>query len=241
MALKPYQAIAISDCGEPLVAIPRDRFAFVSPHPYQKAGAPYGDRSPFYLRQGVLDRLTQVQQQLTAIAPGWRLQLFDAYRPVAVQAYMVNYSFEELLAQDGLDRDSLSPEQRDAYWTRVYQFWARPSGDPATPPPHSTGAAIDLSLVDAEGQPLDMGSPIDEISDRSFPNYFADRSDSQSQGYHHNRQRLGDLMAQAGFRRHQNEWWHFSYGDQYWTWLGHEAGDRTVRSAIYGSALFSRG
>lgn len=238
MALKPYQEIPIADCGEPLVAIPRDRFALVLPHPYEQAGAPYGDRSAFFLRRGVLDRLSQVQQNLSAIAPGWRLQLFDAYRPVAVQAYMVNYSFDELLAVDGLDRDQLTPDQANGYWSKVYQFWARPSGDPATPPPHSTGAAIDLSLVDGSGQVLDMGSPIDEMSERSFPNYFADSTDSEGQRYHHNRQRLGDLMAQSGFRRHQNEWWHFSYGDQYWTWLGREAGDKTCRSAIYGAAAY---
>jgi zinc D-Ala-D-Ala dipeptidase len=234
MALKPYQEIPIDDCGEPLVAIPADRFARVLPHPYQQAGAPYGDRSPFFLRRGVLDRLSQVQENLSAIAPGWRLQIFDAYRPVAVQAYMVSYSFDELLAADGLERDSLSEDQAAVYWAKVYQFWARPSGDPATPPPHSTGAAIDLTLLDASGQVLDMGSPIDEISDRSFPHYFADRAEGQQ--YHHNRQRLGDLMAQAGFRRHQNEWWHFSYGDQYWTWLGREAGETRIKAAIYGGA-----
>ena len=39
--MKPYQQIAIDECGEPLVPIPAEHFAFEIPHPYQKLGAPY--------------------------------------------------------------------------------------------------------------------------------------------------------------------------------------------------------
>jgi D-alanyl-D-alanine dipeptidase len=41
-------------------------------------------------------------------------------------------------------------------------------------------------------------------------------------------------MATAGFKRHLNEWWHFSYGDQIWAWLMTQEGERTV--AKYGRA-----
>jgi zinc D-Ala-D-Ala dipeptidase len=217
--MKPYQQIPIVECGEPLVPIPLDIFAIESPHPYEKLSAPYGDRSPFFLRQGVLARLQNAQTHLQQTHPGWRIQIFDAYRPVEVQQYMVDYTFNELVITAGLSPEELTPAQRQAFQEQVHQFWAVPSLDPATPPPHSTGAAVDVTLINAENQTVDMGSPIDEISPRSYPNYFANHQDRDGVRYQTHRQILTQAMQSAGFRQHPNEWWHFSWGDQLWAWL----------------------
>ncbi|GAB4476462.1 MAG: M15 family metallopeptidase [Elainellaceae cyanobacterium] len=224
--MKPYQQVAIQECGEPLVELPADEFARVEPHPYEVLGAPYGDRSPFFVRQGVLERLRLAQAALQAQSPGWRIQIFDAYRPVAVQQFMVDYTYQDLARSQGLDPAALSEAQQHDLWQQVYQFWAVPNHNPATPPPHSTGAAVDVTLLDTSGQPADMGSPIDEISPRSYPDHFAPCANPVSDSYdpqraiaHHNRQRLAAAMQSAGFYRHPNEWWHFSIGDQLWAWL----------------------
>jgi len=221
--MKPYQTIAIADCGEPLVPIPAAPFPRVEPHPYLALGAPYGERSPYWLRQGVLAALEQAQQQLQTLQPGWRLQIFDAFRPVAVQRFMVQHSFLELIAARGLQETDLDPAQRQAVMDEVHQFWAMPSPDPATPPPHSTGAAIDLTLVDTTGTPVDMGSPIDELSPRSYPDHFAIAPDPHLQQAHRHRTLLYQVMAAAGFARHPKEWWHFSLGDQLWAWQRQQA------------------
>ncbi|MGB7057748.1 MAG: D-alanyl-D-alanine dipeptidase, partial [Geitlerinemataceae cyanobacterium] len=113
--MKPYQQISIAECGEPLVPIPLNLFAVESPHPYEKLGAPYGDRSPFFLRQGVLNCLLDAQIHLQQHQPGWRIQIFDAYRPVEVQQYMVDYTFKELVTAEGLSPDKLTPTQRQAF------------------------------------------------------------------------------------------------------------------------------
>ncbi|MBK4731653.1 D-alanyl-D-alanine dipeptidase [Oxynema sp. CENA135] len=217
--MKPYQKIPIRDCGEPLVPIPRDRLAVVSPHPYQQLGAPYGDRSPFFVREGVLAALLEAQSQLERDRPGWRIQIFDAYRPIAVQQFMVDYSFAQLARSRGLDGRSLDEQQRQALLAEVYQFWALPNRDPATPPPHSTGGAVDVTLLDPIGDPADMGSPIDEISPRSYPHHFADSDDPLERDYHANREHLHAILHEVGFCRHPNEWWHFCLGDQMWAWL----------------------
>lgn len=223
--MKPYHAIAIQDCGEPLVPIPLEHFAVVQPHPYQQLGAPYGQQSPYYLRDGVLQALWLAQDGLQQQQPGWRIQLFDAYRPLAVQRFMVEHTFQTLLERDRLQATNLTAAQRDQLMAEVAQFWAMPSEDPATPPPHSTGAALDVSLVDAEGQPVEMGSPIDEVSPRSFPDHFAAHTDALGQAAHRHRQLLHQVMGTAGFRRHPQEWWHFSLGDQLWAWIvSHEPG-----------------
>ncbi len=232
--MKPYHSIPIQECGEPLVAIPAGLFDQVVPHPYQALGAPYADKSPFYIRQGVLERLENAQAYLQRSHPHWKIQIFDAYRPIAVQQFMVDYSFAELLQQKGLQAKSLASEQEQAILQEVYEFWAPPSLDPATPPPHSTGAAVDITLVDEGGRAIAMGSPIDELSSHSFPNYFQDQDDPQAQQYQAHRELLLVIMNKAGFQRHPNEWWHFSWGDQLWAWQIQEQ-TQSAMSALYGS------
>jgi len=216
--MKPYQQVPIRDCGEPLVPLPLAALAVVTPHPYVALGAPYGERSPYWLRQSVAAALLQAQQHLQAQHPGWRIQIFDAYRPLSVQRFMVEHTAQALAQQQGLDLAIASDADKQALMAQVHQFWAYPSADPQTPPPHSTGAAVDITLVDATGQPVDMGSPIDEVSARSHPNFFATQPDERSQRVQRDRVRLRDIMLAAGFQQHPNEWWHFSQGDQLWAW-----------------------
>lgn len=234
--MKPYQQIRIVECGEPLVAIPFGSFGFVTPHPYQTLGAPYGDKSPFYLRQGVCDRLLKAQTILQQSHSGWRIQIFDAYRPTAVQQFMVEHTFFEVVQARGWHPAQLTQAQRQEALEQVYEFWAVPSSDPAAPPPHSTGAAVDVTLLDYSGQVVDMGSAIDEISPRSYPDHFAESQNPSEQGYHQNRQLLNRVMTDAGFTRHPNEWWHFSYGDQLWAWLTSQTRPKDSALAVYGAA-----
>jgi zinc D-Ala-D-Ala dipeptidase len=247
--MKPYQQIPIHECHELLVEVPLDCFAVESPHPYTKLLAPYGNKSPYYLRQGVLERLLTARTELQKKHPGWQIQIFDAYRPIAVQQFMVDYMFQQVVQAEGLTQIELTESQRQAILAKVYQFWALPSLDPEMPPPHSTGAAVDVSLVNAAGQVVDMGSPIDEMSPRSDPNYYAaketerdasrdgDELDHQRAQFHLNREILKTVMTAAGFEQHPNEWWHFSYGDQLWAWLKEQrSNSRTARyRAIYGA------
>lgn len=237
--MKTYQTIAIEECAEPVVPIPDEPFAFTRPHPYAALGAPYGEISPWMLRQGVVDALRRAQAELHRLAPGWRLKLFDAYRPVPVQAFMVWREFQH---QAGLAGRSLAsygeaselqagdPDLYRLLAGKVFEFWGVPSDDPLTPPPHSTGAAVDLTLEDASGRQIDMGSPIDEASERSYPDHYANAASPPLRAVHHNRLLLDRVMVSAGFCRHGNEWWHFSRGDQMWAWTLGKA------SAIYGGA-----
>jgi zinc D-Ala-D-Ala dipeptidase len=235
--MKPYSQIQIQECGEPLVAIPFRLFAIETPHPYIKCGADYAGRSPYFLRQGVLDRLIQAQDRLQQLHPGWRIQIFDAYRPVEVQQYMVDYTFRQTVAERGLDLAKLSPAASAQIWQDIYQIWALPSFDLDTPPPHSTGAAIDITLVDERGRSIEMGSSIDEMSDRSKPEYFNGSTDPREQQFARHRQLLRQIMTSAGFIRHPREWWHFSIGDQLWAWLNNQADPQHPLPAYYGRAI----
>jgi D-alanyl-D-alanine dipeptidase len=224
--LRPWSPIPIHDDGEPLEALPAALLR-LEPHPYAALGAPYGDGgSPFRLRRGVVERLLAAQAALQNHQPAWRLAIFDAWRPLAVQAFMVRHALVSECSRRGIDPERPGPE-REAIVAEVGRFWAPPSADPATPPPHSTGGAVDLTLADADGQPLAMGSAIDAIGPESEPDHFAAAAASAAAAggensevltWHHRRELLRQVMEGAGFARHPNEWWHFSHGDQLWAW-----------------------
>jgi len=234
---KPYRQVPIQDSGEPLVAIPLDIFPVMHPHPYKALGAPYGNKSPFFVRQAVCDRLITAQSYLHELHPGWKILIFDAYRPLAVQQFMVDHTFAQLVEQQGLTAASLTTEQQQKLYEQVYEFWALPDPNPACPPPHSTGGAVDVTLLDDQGEWIEMGGAIDEISPRSYPNYYADSQDATEQVFHSHREHLKQVMIQAGFRQHPNEWWHFCYGDQLWAWLGHQESRDCAAIARYGGVL----
>ncbi|BAP17938.1 peptidase M15D vanX D-ala-D-ala dipeptidase [cyanobacterium endosymbiont of Epithemia turgida isolate EtSB Lake Yunoko] len=218
MNIKPYHSIVIQDCREPLVTIPLEQFFIESPHPYEKLGAIYQEKSPYYLRKGVLNALLNAKTYLHQEYPEWNIQIFDAYRPVQVQQFMVDYTFNLVIKEQRLILEKLTLQQQQTIWEKVYQIWAIPSDNHATPPPHSTGAAIDITLVDNKGNSLNMGGEIDEISERSHPNYYINNNSKTGRTYHQRREILNKIMSQAGFCRHPKEWWHFSLGDQMWAW-----------------------
>jgi len=219
--MRPWSTIPIHDNGEPLDPLP-SALLRLEPHPYEALGAPYGSGAgPFRLRRGVIDRLLAAQAALGQRRPGLRLAIFDAWRPVAVQRFMVEHAFREECRARGLDPGAPG-EGGEAVAAAVARFWAPPSTDPATPPPHSTGAAVDLTLACADGTPLAMGGEIDAIGPVSEPDHYAEparlRSGSAESEWHSRRCLLVAVMEEAGFVRHPHEWWHFSHGDQLWAW-----------------------
>ncbi len=217
--MKDYQRVKIVDCGEPLLLIPLDNFVIETPPPYEKLGADYGGISPYSLRSGVIDALLKASYNLDKIKPHWKIKIFDAFRPIQVQQFMVNYTFECLCLDKNLDRNQLTLSEKNLIYEEVYKFWAIASDNPHTPPPHSTGAAIDVTLVDEMGNIVEMGGDIDEIGDRSHPNYYCNYESFPQKQYHESRKLLNEIMISVGFTRHPNEWWHFSLGDQMWAWL----------------------
>lgn len=226
MPTRPWNHLPIADCGEPLVALPPDMLR-LEPHPYQALGAPYGaGGGPFQLRQQVVNRLLEAQNHLQRQRPGLRLAIFDGWRPLAVQAFMVEHAIADACRERGIDPAQPGP-QRDAVVAEVGRFWAPPNADPGAPPPHSTGGAVDLTLADqASCQQLAMGSAIDTIGSVSEPDHWLEQAEASADEqererflqWHQHRCWLREAMTVAGFCQHPNEWWHFSWGDQLWAW-----------------------
>lgn len=232
--LAARRAIKIEENGESLRPIPNDLFSLAQPHLYLQAGAPYGGASPFFLRESVVERLIEAQQALQRDMPHHRFHIFDGFRPQAVQVYMRQFDYDKFAREEGLEPTNLTPAQDQNMWDRVNLLWAPPSTDPLKPPPpHSTGAALDVTIVDPSGQPLSMGSDFDEASARILPSYYSDQAEFEAVTVCVNRELLNRVMTDVGFHRITHEWWHFSYGDQMWALLESLKTCRDI-SAIYG-------
>ncbi|WP_434632782.1 M15 family metallopeptidase [Chromobacterium sp. CV08] len=159
-------------------------------------------RSPHFLkaRRAVAERLRDAARRLP---DGLRLYVKEAYRPLARQ----QRSYDEHLARLRERR----PELDEAQLLREASLYVAP---PAVAP-HPTGAALDLTLIDAAGMELDMGCPFNADSEESGGACHTD-SPGLSDQARANRAVLIRAMLDAGFVNYPSEWWHWSYGDRYW-------------------------
>ena len=135
--------------------------------------------APIYARPLCLLHADAVPLLLRAIALaaglGLRLRLFDAFRPV------------------------------EAQW-RLWRALPDPLyiADPRLGSNHSRGTAVDLTLADAAGRPLAMGTGFDDMTPLSHHG----RTELPPEVQRH-RALLAGVMAGAGWRCYPYEWWHY--------------------------------
>jgi D-alanyl-D-alanine dipeptidase len=127
---------------------------------------------------------------LAARVPGHKLLILDALRPHAVQVELWD-------ALAGTDLQMyLAPPERGSI--------------------HSFGMAVDVTILDASGRELDMGTAFDDMTELSHPKLEAEHvaSGELTAAQIANRQLLRDAMFGAGFVGINSEWWHFDCGDR---------------------------
>lgn len=158
------------------------------------------DNAITYLRTEAAQRLMDAATQLKRETSGQvQFVITDTFRPLALQKKYFAEISQEIQEKEGLEGKAL--------WERVTQFIA----DPELCPPHSTGGAIDLCLAAPDGTRVDMGTPIDTIDDKAYT-----WSPDITEEARANRELLWRIMTDNGFVNLASEWWHFSFGDQYW-------------------------
>ncbi len=138
---------------------------------------------------------------------GLHLGIVDAWRPFERQQKIY----------DGMCRFLLEakPDISHVALRRTICRWVAPT-DQKAPPGHTTGAAIDVNLVNEAGEPVDVTSPFPRLT--SAPTYVMGLTPEA----HENRMNLVEAMLSVGFSNCRDEWWHYSYGDAGWAVrLGH--------------------
>lgn len=158
-----------------------------------------------YVRNSLAQKLGNVNAELAA--SNLHLKVVYGYRhPEVQQAYFAKRQVEILA-----EKPDLSGVDLERY---THNFVAVPdvAGHPA-------GAAVDVTIVDASGEQLDMGTGIADYSDPLFIHTFDPRTTKEQRN---NRLVLHDLMVDQGFAPFYGEWWHFSYGDREWAAFNHK-------------------
>ncbi len=130
---------------------------------------------------------------------GYRLKVFDAYRPACAVKQFVLWGIEDT---DIRMKPYFYPDlPKQELFLRGYI--AKQSS-------HSRGSAVDLTLLDMKtGKEVDMGSPFDLFSEVSHPDY---RGITPEQ--YENRMLLQKVMVRNGFAPIDCEWWHFCLKDE---------------------------
>ena len=133
------------------------------------------------------------------IVRGYRLKVFDAYRPACAVKHFVLWGIED---QDIRMKPYFYPDlQKQELFEKGYI--AKKSS-------HSRGSTVDLTLLDmSTGGELDMGSPFDLFSVVSHQDY---KGITEQQ--YENRMMLQRVMVRSGFEPIDCEWWHFTLKDE---------------------------
>lgn len=219
------RAVPVEECGEPIVSasyVPEK--ILVSPQ-YFIHGI-NGAVADCFVRRSVLLRLIEAADMLPE---GLRLLLLDGWRHRMVQTSLFQKFRSELRAKMPLLSDR---EITDL----ASQFVAPPSVAATHPSPHTTGGAVDVTIVDGTGLCLPMGTEFDETTERSATDYYEkkviarEKLSEEEEEVLVNRRLLYAVMTRAGFTNYPDEWWHYDYGNQNWALL------RGERAALYSAS-----
>ena len=130
---------------------------------------------------------------------GYRLKVFDAYRPVNAVSHFVYLGLED---QDIRMKPYFYPDLEKQELFKKGYIAAKSS--------HSRGSTVDLTLFDMNaGKDVDMGSPFDFFGEVSHPDY---KGITEQQ--YKNRMLLQNAMVRNGFATIDCEWWHFTLKDE---------------------------
>ncbi len=170
-----------------------------------------GDRIDGYqapaalLTKEAASRLKEVSGE--AMGKGFRLKIFDAYRPQKAVDHFVRWA-----------KDYADIRMKEYFYPGLEKRELIPGGYIAEHSGHSRGSTVDLTLFDMKaGHDADMGGPFDFFGELSHPDYQGITREQYA-----NRMLLREMMLRHGFRPLTTEWWHFTlenepYGDTYFT------------------------
>lgn len=163
----------------------------------------YGNLERAYFEPSFADRVVKAQQILKRRCPNYTLLIYDAARPISVQRHM----------------------RKVVEGTQFEGFVA----DGTKGGRHNYGVAVDLTIAQIDGSPLDMGAEFDDFSKAASVKGTPDTDDLATRSIEvyrdyvlglaergiisleaaNNRLLLIEVMLEAGLYPYRREWWHF--------------------------------
>ena len=172
----------------------RQEIRYAGPNNFTGRPVPGYGAAACWLRRDAAEALARAAATLAA--SGWRLVVYDCYRPARATAAFMRW------ADDPADQ-----LRRAEYYPRVEKSRLFALGYIARASSHSKGTAVDLGAERGDGTPLDFGTPFDMFDARS-----ATASREVSAEALANRRRLAAALTAQGFAAYAREWWHFGFG-----------------------------
>lgn len=188
---------------------------------YAKAGIPFATQRA-YLRKTVAKKLMEAKKMLPR---GYTFLIFDAWRPYQVQRYLFDGYCRDIVSNSSV---AMSEEE---VVKKACEFVSFPDKSKRVSYVHSTGGAVDLTILDANGQMLDMGTGFDEFSPKSYTVWY--EQNGLNQQIQNNRRLLHNVLCGCGFTNYPAEWWHYDFGDCFWAFY---TGKDAIYSSIYEEA-----
>ncbi|WP_454782781.1 M15 family metallopeptidase [Legionella sp. WA2022007384] len=162
------------------------------------------------MRKTVYEKLNQAQSLLPQ---GLSFCLYESYRSLALQKLLFDTRYEKVKNK----HPDWSSEEIFIETTRLVSPVTNLDGSPNIPP-HSTGAAIDVYLINEQGTAIDMGiHPKDWMEDLDG-SLSLTASEIITHEAKKNRQIMSQVLETVGFVNYGHEYWHWSYGDRYWAY-----------------------
>lgn len=135
-----------------------------------------------------------------AISKGYRLKIFDTYRPQCAVDHFVRWG-----------EKTRELAMKDYFYPELNKEFVFRDGFVATKSGHSRGSTVDLTLFDmATQKDLDVGGTFDYFGNLSWAQYTESITEEQAA----NRKLLRDMMLSHGFHPLEEEWWHFTLNDE---------------------------
>jgi len=143
------------------------------------------------------EALKEVSDELAE--QGYRLKIFDAYRPVKAVDHFVEWA-----------KDPEDIRMKAFFYPELEKSVLFPRGYISVNSSHSRGSAIDLTLFDMTTEKeVDMGGTFDYFGELSHPSY---KGITEEQ--YENRMLLRNVMKKHGFKPITTEWWHFTFANE---------------------------
>jgi len=205
IADKRILSVPIKDNQEPLIDLKANNLIAFGPSPEIPDNTDYTK-----MRGTVYEKLVEAQKLLP---DGLKFCLYEGYRSLSLQEKLFNERYQILASE----HPHWSKENIFIETTRMVAPVTNFDGS-RNIPPHATGAAIDLYLVDENGEIVDMGIKVDDWLKDVDGSLSQTDSVKISQEARKNRVIMSQALAQVGFVNCPTEYWHWSYGDRYWAY-----------------------
>ena len=198
--------VPINDNHEPLVNLSHQTVIAYGPSPEIPNNTNY-----IFLRKTVYQKLKKANERLPH---GMHICLYEGYRSLKLQQKIFQQQYKNVKRR----HPDWSPDQIFDETTKLVSPVFNKDGSENIPP-HSTGGAIDVYLIDDQGKALDMGiHPKDWMKDKDGMLSLTDSKVISIQAQN-NRRIMSKVLTSVGFINYPTEYWHWSYGDRYWAFM----------------------